>query len=63
MKYLSINNVRYAQYEIEGSTLFMKMIVQIIPGDGNERQSEDLLIHLIQLVEKRNFFTVSHLNV
>lgn len=60
---LVINGKTYAKYDMYNTTLFLKMIEQIIPGLGNEQQSEDLLIHIIQLVEKKQFHTVSYLNV
>lgn len=60
---LVINGKTYAKYDMYNSTLFLKMIEQIIPGTGNEQASEDLLIHIIQLVEKKQFQTVSYLNV
>jgi len=61
MKELNINGKIYAKYEIEGSRLYIKMIIQIVKG--NEKQSEDLLIHIIQLIEDIIFFEVAYLNV
>jgi len=55
MKDLNINGLVYAKYEMHDNTLFLKMIIQIIDGKGNEKQSEDLLIHIIQLVEKKRY--------
>lgn len=62
---LVINGKTYAKYgmNLPAGILFLKMIEQIIPGPGNEQQSEDLLIHIIQLVEKKQFHTVSYLNI
>jgi len=48
MKELNINGKVYAKYKIDGSSLFLKMIIQIIPGKGNEWQSENFLIYIIQ---------------
>lgn len=63
MKELNINGQVYAKYEMDGNMLSLKMIIQIIKGKENIRQSEDLLIHIIQLVEDKKFHTVSYLNV
>lgn len=61
MKELVINSKTYAQYEIEGTTLYIKMTIQIIPG--REGASENFLIKIIQLIENVQFQRVSYLNV
>lgn len=63
MKELIINGKVYAKYEIEGSILFLKMIIQIVEGKGKEIQSENLLIHIIQSIENKKLHSVSYLNV
>lgn len=63
MKELTINGKVYAKYEMEPGRLFLKMEIQIVPGSGNEQQSENLLIHLIQLIENTKFHAVGYLNV
>lgn len=63
MKELIINGTVYAKYEIDNNNLFFKMINQIVKGKRNERQSEDLLIHIIQLVENTKFYWVGYLNI
>lgn len=62
MKELIINGKVYAKYEIDERGLFFKMTEQIIQGKGNEMQSENLLIHIIQLVENTKFGWVRYLN-
>lgn len=61
MKELFINSKIYAKYEIEGTTLYMKMMIQIVPG--SDRASEVFLIEIIQLIENVQFQRVSYLNV
>jgi hypothetical protein len=61
MKDLNINGKIYARYEMDGSRLFLKVIIPIVRE--SERKSEDLLIHIIQLVEDRKFHSVSYLNL
>ena len=63
MKELNINGKTYAKYEMVDTILFLKVIIQIVEGKGNEGKSEDLLIHIIQLIEKRMFHQVAYLNV
>lgn len=63
IKELNINGEVYAKYEMEGSTLFLKMIIQIVEGKDNVIKSENLLINIIQLVEKRMFNTVVYLKI
>lgn len=63
MKELNINGQVYAKYEIDGSNLSIKIIIQIVKGKGNEKQSEDLLIHIIELVENTKFNMVCYLHV
>lgn len=61
MKELIINGKVYAKYEIDGTMLSFKMIIQIIKGHPDE--SEDLLIKIIHSVEDRHITSVSYLNV
>lgn len=63
IKELNINGKVYAMYKIRGNFLFLKMIIQIVPGDGNEIKSEDLLIHIIQLIENVKLHSVGYLKI
>lgn len=60
-KELVINGVLYAHYLIEGKAMWIKVRKDIILGDGNK--SQDFLVELIQLVEKKKLSYVSYLNI
>ncbi len=68
-KELKINDKVYAIYSVGykgdlcNNMLFMKMLIQIKPGRGNEIDSENLLIHIIQLIEGKQFHSVGFLNI
>ena len=59
-KELKINGELYAKYQIEKDHLSLKTIGQL---HVTTHQNEDLLIHLIQLIEKTQLQTVSYLNI
>lgn len=59
-KELTINGTVYAQYIIEKDVMWLKVRKDIVPGDRAE--SENLLIELISLVEKKSIPLVSYLN-
>lgn len=61
MKELIINGKVYAKYEMDGKTIYLKMIIQMLKGYPNE--SENLLVNIIQGVEERHFTRVAYLNV
>ena len=61
MKELIINGIEYAKYEMDGDKIYLKMINRI--GEGSPIDSENALIQIIQLVEKRRFKLVGYLNV
>lgn len=60
-KELIINGTLFAKYKIEGDTIFMKIIKNIIYNDPEK--SEDVLIYIICLYENKKFKTVSYLNI
>lgn len=60
-KELTINGIVYAQYIIEKDVMWLKVRKDIVPGDRAE--SENLLIELISLVEKKPIPLVSYLNI
>ncbi len=60
-KSLTINDIVYAHYEIEKDTIFIKIRNNIIPD--SIRNSEDLFILIISLIEKQNFTKAAHLNI
>lgn len=60
-KLLIINSVTYAKYQMDEDVLYMKVVTVLVPESSQE--NEDLLLHLIQLVEKRKFLTAAYLNV
>lgn len=59
-KKLVINDKIYAYYEIFGSRLFIKVLIQLF---DNPSDSENYLIYLIQLIEKRKFYATAYLNI
>lgn len=61
MKELNINGQVFAKYEIEGDALFLKMIIPIVKD--NARESEDILIFIIQQIESVELKSISYLNV
>lgn len=61
MKELIISGKVFAKYEVEGSLLFLKMIIKIYPK--NEALSEECLIMIIQEIENIKFEGVGFLNV
>lgn len=61
MKELIINGKVYAKYEMDGKTIYLKMIIQMLKDYPNV--SENLLVNIIQVVEERSFTRVSYLNV
>jgi len=61
IKELTINGVLYAKYEPSGDILFLKMIENIIPDHA--RESEDCVIALIGLLERKEFTSCAYLNV
>lgn len=60
-KELIINGTLYAHYLIKGNVMWLKMRKDIIPG--NKKKSEDYIIELIGLVEKKKIPYVSYLNI
>lgn len=60
-KSLVINGVTYAKYEIEGDLIFLKVVKDIVLG--NETASEDIIISIIELVEKKKITRSAYLNV
>ena len=59
-KELKINGKLYAKYQLDGRRLYLKTIGQL---HVTAHQNEDLIIHLIQLIEKTQLQTVSYLNI
>ena len=60
-KPLTINNVVYAHYVIEGEMLHIKVREQLIPND--KQKNEDLLIELIGFIEKKKLPYAAYLNI
>lgn len=60
-KSLTINGITYAKYELDGDTIYLKVIKLIF--DGNESQSEDFIIEIISAIEKRKITKAGFLNV
>lgn len=60
-KELVINNVLYAHYLMEKGVLFLKPRKDIVKGD--KRKSEDFLIQLISLIERKKIPYVAYLNI
>lgn len=60
-KELVINNVLYAHYLFEKGVLFLKSRKDIIRGD--KRKSEDFLVQIISLIEKKKMPYVAYLNI
>ncbi|NOT36426.1 MAG: hypothetical protein HOP11_03500 [Saprospiraceae bacterium] len=61
MKDLIINGLIYAKYEIDGDTIYIKMIIQVIPESSVA--SENALIYIIQLIENTIFNKACYLNI
>lgn len=61
MKELIINGKVYAKYQVEGMTLYYKMIILIY--EYSKVESEEMIIKIIQSVENREFLNVGYLNV
>lgn len=60
-KELTINGDLYAYYELEGDLLYLKMLIEI--NEGNSHDSENLLIAIIQGIEKTEIKGAAYLNV
>lgn len=60
-KELIIDNVVYAKYLIEEDIVYMKMLKEIIPGDG--MASENDLIQKISILEGKKFSHAAYLNI
>ena len=60
-KELIINGTLYAHYIIEKEVMWLKVRKDIIPGDKGK--SENYLIELISLVERKKIPYVSYLNI
>lgn len=60
-KSLIINDVLYAHYIIEGSALYLKIRKNIVKNDKGK--SEDLIIEIISLIERKKIPYVSYLNI
>lgn len=61
IKELLINGVLYAKYQILGTNLFLKLETELSPG--NEIESENKTIAIIQLIENTNLTCVGYLNL
>lgn len=59
-KKLIINDKIYAYYETDGNLLYIKVLIQLL---DNESDSENYLINLIQLIEKKKFYATAYLNI
>lgn len=59
-KEITVNNVVFAYYEIDGTTLFLKVVEKI---GGDEILSEHIYIAMIKKAEKKEFDFVSYLNI
>jgi len=61
-KPLTINDVVYAHYFIEGGVLYLKVRKDII--SKKRKESEGFIIQLISLIERRKLFEyMSYLNI
>lgn len=60
-KDLVINNVLYANYIIDNQVLYLKIRKNIVRDD--KRASEDLLINLISLIERKKIREAAYLNI
>lgn len=61
-KKLVINDVVYAYYTIENGHMYFNMQKPIIKN-ASVKQSENMLIHIIQEIEEVKLHTVSFLNI
>lgn len=61
IKELTINNIVYAKYLINGGTLHFKMMKKIIANDNEA--SEDILTQIISSIERKKFSYMAYLNV
>lgn len=61
MKELVINEKRYARYEIEGTTLFLHVDIEIVPG--NLGASEEAIASIINLIEPAEIKSLGFLNI
>lgn len=60
-KELVINAILYAHYIIEDGTLFIKLRKNIIKDSYGK--SEDLMVQIISLIERKRVEYVAHLNI
>jgi len=60
-KELVINNVLYAHYLIENQWIYMKIRKNIIKDD--KKASENFLVDLISLIERKKVSYVAYLNI
>jgi len=60
-KELVINGKVFAKYELEENHIFIKVIIEIFPG--NKGLSEDWLVKIISTVEDNELNMVSYLNI
>lgn len=61
-KKLKVNDILFAEYEIENNVLFLKQRVKSIAG-MDTKNSENFCIALIQHIENRTFLGASYLNI
>lgn len=61
MKVLKINGVVFAKYEVKHGMLFLQVITPMHETDNAE--SEDMIVRIIQVVEKCEFGGVGYLNI
>lgn len=59
-KKLIINDKIYAYYQIDGNILYFKMLIELLEYKSD---SENYLINLIQLIEKKKIYATAYLNV
>ena len=59
-KKLIINDKIYAYYQIDGNILYFKMLIELLEYKSD---SENYLINLIQLIEKKKIYVTAYLNI
>jgi len=63
IKDLNINGVLYAKYEIENNILYLHMIKNKIPALSGEKETEDFIVWIIQVIENTPVSFLAYLNI
>jgi hypothetical protein len=61
IKPLTINGTKYADYQVEGTRIYIKLRRNL--AGANAAETEDFLIHLVRLTDNVKITEASYLNI